>query len=161
MPIRWNKLCLSCKSNYESSHNIISYNHKNYICENHQKYYNSYCQNCKINICNLCITSHQNHEIIKFNDKFSKIDNIIKEFNEIRGKIDELYDNIEQVKEKIDIKKYKNIPKLENESEIFYNNINSSEKSNDEKMKEIYENKEKTKKSLIYYIRWNQLKNIV
>ena len=47
-------LCLLCKSNHDTNHNIIKYDQKNYICPKHNDYYIKYCEDCSINICFAC-----------------------------------------------------------------------------------------------------------
>ena len=44
-------LCPLCKSIHDQSHNINDYDKSNYICIIHNEIYNSYCENCKKNIC--------------------------------------------------------------------------------------------------------------
>ena len=40
-------LCPICYSNHDKNHNIINYDDKNYICEEHNKIYMAYCNDCK------------------------------------------------------------------------------------------------------------------
>ena len=40
-------LCPLCKSNHDKDHKIINYEQKYFICEEHNKEYNSYCEACK------------------------------------------------------------------------------------------------------------------
>ena len=54
-------LCLKCKSKHNNNHKIINYNDKEFICNLHNKQYNSYCNKCKKNICIICENNHNNH----------------------------------------------------------------------------------------------------
>ena len=47
-------ICPLCKSSYNNKHNIINYNKKNIICNQHGELFFGYCKNCKKNICLFC-----------------------------------------------------------------------------------------------------------
>ena len=51
---------------------IINYEQKYYICNIHNKEYNSYCEKCNKDICLFCKQEHKDHNIISY-------DNIIPE----------------------------------------------------------------------------------
>ena len=74
-------LCPMCKSKHNKNHKIISYNDKEYICNIHNEKYNSYCKECKKNICMKCEREHNNHERINYGDILPK-ENNIKELKE-------------------------------------------------------------------------------
>ena len=57
-------LCPICKSKNNKNHKIINYNDKEYICNLHNEKYNSYCKECKKNICMICENNHSEHELI-------------------------------------------------------------------------------------------------
>ncbi len=59
-------LCPICFSSHDKNHNIINYDDKNYICEEHNKLYNAYCNDCKQNVCMYCEQNHNNHNIINY-----------------------------------------------------------------------------------------------
>ena len=40
-------LCLLCKPNHDTRHNIIKYDQRNYICKNHNEFLIKYCIQCK------------------------------------------------------------------------------------------------------------------
>ena len=61
-----NNLCPICYSNHDKNHNIINYDDKNYICEEHNKIYIAYCNDCKQNICMYCEQNHNKHNIINY-----------------------------------------------------------------------------------------------
>ena len=53
-------LCPLCKSSHDKNHKIINYENKYYICDKHGKEFNSYCEDCKQDICILCENEHEN-----------------------------------------------------------------------------------------------------
>ena len=57
-------LCSLCNSNHDESHEPINYDIKNYICEDHNEKYISYCKTCKKDICSICLEDHNDHETI-------------------------------------------------------------------------------------------------
>ena len=57
-------LCPICFNNHEKNHNIINYDDKNYICEEHNKIFMAYCKDCRGNICMYCEKNHINHCIV-------------------------------------------------------------------------------------------------
>jgi hypothetical protein len=105
-------LCPSCKSNHDNSHNIIDYELRNYMCEEHNAQYKSYCKNCKKNICESCLDNHKDHEIYEY-DNIEDKNQKIKELNELKEKIDIFNININEIKKLLD-----NV--MEN-IEIYYN----------------------------------------
>ena len=60
----------------------------NLICKQHSQQFNSYCSNCKYNICDLCLNEHQLHKIVSFLDigftqlELKEMENLLNEFNE-------------------------------------------------------------------------------
>ena len=61
-------LCPLCRSNHDKNHKIIDYEQKYYICNVHNKEYNSYCETCNKDICLLCKKEHKDHDIISYDD---------------------------------------------------------------------------------------------
>jgi len=55
-------LCLLCKPNHDPRHNIIKYDHMNYICQIHNEPLIKYCIQCKKNICFAC-EGHKSHKL--------------------------------------------------------------------------------------------------
>ena len=102
-------ICPICK-NHHKLHNIIDYNLKNYICEEHNEKYIAYCNNCKKNICSLC--DHSEHKIEYY--KLPKIENKKNEIKELRNKINKMNEEINKIIEiindvKNNIEEYYNI----------------------------------------------------
>ena len=79
-------LCPLCKSNHDKNHKIINYDDKYYICNKHNKEYNSYCAKCNKDICILCEKDHEGHNIKPFSKmipEISEAPNAISEINEL------------------------------------------------------------------------------
>ena len=47
-------LCLLCKPNHNSNHNIKKFNKLNYICQKHNDAFDNYCGQYNLNICFSC-----------------------------------------------------------------------------------------------------------
>ena len=69
-------ICPLCKSNHNNEHNIIKYDDKNILCNQHGVSFYGYCNKCKKNICSNCEEEHDNHDIITYGK-------IIKDKNKI------------------------------------------------------------------------------
>ena len=82
-----------CKLNHDKFHKIMNYDDKIYICEKHNDNYNSYCKDCKINLCTVCERDHKNHKIINYGEKYIgkeeliEINKKLKEYINIFNKI--------------------------------------------------------------------------
>ena len=87
-------LCQFCKLNHNKNHIIINYENQNYICNFHNKKYNSFCQSCKLNICHLCEFNHYNHKIISFKNIMPNKSDLLFKLNELKMKINKLCNNI-------------------------------------------------------------------
>jgi len=106
-------LCPLCKKGkHDKNHNIINYEDKYYICDKHNNKYNSYCMECKKDICILCEQEHNNHEMINDGKLIPKIDEYKNKLNELRESIDKLKENINGI---ID-----NLNKVIENIEIYY-----------------------------------------
>ena len=106
-------LCPICYSNHDKNHNIINYDDKNYICEQHNKLYIAYCDNCKQNICLYCEQDHKEHNIINYGKIFpneNEINNKLKELEEAKDKFQNDIDGI-----------IIKLNKIKNNFEIYYN----------------------------------------
>ena len=81
-------------------------------CDKHLKIINNYCNDCKKNICEDCLTDHPNHQIIPFNkiglseneinrieNIFKDIDNKLNSFNKIRKDIEYLFSKMKLINE--------------------------------------------------------------
>ena len=72
-------ICPLCKSKHDKNHDIINYENKNYICENHNEVLMKYCNDCKKNICISCSNEHKYHKTIYY-------DNIIPDIEKKKKK---------------------------------------------------------------------------
>jgi len=88
-------ICPLCKSIHDNTHKIIDYDDKLYICNKHYKNYNSYCKECKLNLCIECAGEHKSHEKIYFGDIIVNKDELIKKNNNLRNNIDSFIHEIE------------------------------------------------------------------
>ena len=102
--------CQTCKLEHNKSHQFINYEEKNYICKHHYRYYDSYCQSCKQNICIACYQGHLDHEIksygymipeiSKLSEKLNKLEDTINDF---KKNIDEIINKLNKVKDNMEI----------------------------------------------------------
>ena len=90
-------LCLLCKSVHQSEHNIINYDHINYICEKHYEQYIGYCINCNKNICFSCEDEHTGHKIKSLNELKPNIDDIKNKISEMKKEIDIFTNGLKQI----------------------------------------------------------------
>ena len=110
-------LCPICNSKHDKNHNVINYDNKNYICEEHNKGYESYCEDCKKNLCKKCeLNNHSKHKIKRFcslNPDDMSLKNYIKKLKEkikkLKYQIREIINKLNKVIDNFDI--YYNISK--------------------------------------------------
>jgi len=116
-------ICKLCLQNHNiKNHNIIEYNKRYYICNNHNKEFISYCKDCKINLCEKCEDEHYKHKIIMYKMEVNKI-----KVNEMNNKLNETKERINEFKKQFDIliEVYNNsIIKLKNNLEEYKYLIN-------------------------------------
>ena len=101
-------LCILCKPNHNSNHNIIRYNQLNYICQKHNDVFDKYCGQCNLNICFSCEDHDKHNNTISLRELKPNIEekkNILLEIkkevdyfnNEIRNIINKLNDQINTI----------------------------------------------------------------
>ena len=112
--------CLTCKKNLgvlcnekhkKEEHITIDYDKKNYICEIHNDFYISYCEECKLNLCLACYSEHNNnHKKIDYKLIIPNKKKINQQLIELRKNIDkikhfitETIEKLKKVMEKMDI----------------------------------------------------------
>ena len=111
------KLCLN--SHKIENHNIIEYDQRYKICNNHEKEFISYCIDCKMNLCEECAEKHYKHKIIMYKMVINKIKKEMKnklydnkkkinEFIEQIDKLNEIYNNF-TINLKNDLEDYTNL----------------------------------------------------
>ena len=71
-------LCSLCKSYHDLTHDLIDFEETFYLCDKHNKNYNSYCEICKINLCESC-EHNLNHKKINYKNILPKKDTILEE----------------------------------------------------------------------------------
>ena len=95
------KLCQLCINKHEKNdkHNLIYFNKRYSICNNHHIEFISYCSICNLNLCEKCEKKHEKHrnKIILYK---KEIPNEMK-MNEIKKEIDLIKLNINQYKKEI------------------------------------------------------------
>ena len=101
-------LCLLCRAKHDLNHNIINYDKKYYLCENHNEPFIKYCRNCRKNICYSCDDDHIKHETIFLGDIKPNIEDAKEKLLKIKNEID-IYNNkikeiINNLNDLIDIK---------------------------------------------------------
>ena len=96
-------LCEYCKNGHSIDHKIIQYEYFNVKCLIHRKKLDSYCENCKKNLCQACESEHSSHHIKKFIDLKNQIDLGIKyKITEFKKEIDDIIVKLNKIKENID-----------------------------------------------------------
>ena len=144
-------LCLLCKPNHNSKHNVIRYDQKNYICLKHNDSLINYCQQCKKNICFAC-EEHKDHKTIFLGDLKPDIEakkGILEEFK--------------SMKESINLKVQEIIKQLNHFVEIIniYYNINNAILNNFNVQNRNYQNLENINNIDSNNIIFLQLKKII
>jgi len=89
-------LCPMCKKEHNLNHNIIKYQNKPYICEEHGEAFISYCNQCKKNLCFTCEDNHNGHDITDFKKlrkNKNELENELNKFKEFIDKIKSLVDD--------------------------------------------------------------------
>jgi len=90
-------ICPICKSKHDKKHNIINYDQKYFICNNHSDNYSKYCKECNENICALCEKTHKNHNSIYLSEFIIDKEEMANEMDKLKENIDNLKDNIKNI----------------------------------------------------------------
>ena len=98
-------LCPLCYSNHNQKnkeHIIIDYDEKYYYCFAHKRQFISYCNKCKINLCQECELEHKNHKILNYKNIKSPEDyELDKELNEFKDKVDKLKNILKKILDEV------------------------------------------------------------
>ena len=78
------------------SHNIIQYNQRNYICQDHFKDYHKYCKQCNKNIFFKC-QEHKDHQLISLEDIVINKEEKKKILDNMKVLIDSIIQTIKEV----------------------------------------------------------------
>ena len=119
-------LCPLCKKEHNLNHNMILYQNKFYICEEHGEPFISFCNDCNKNLCFTCEENHINHQTIDFKKLRKNKNDLEKELNTFEAYLDKIKkiaeDNNNNYKEKLNkvIQNYEIIYKIK--KDIFTNN---------------------------------------
>ena len=105
-------LCILCKVNHQSDHNVVRDDLINNICPKHNEQIIKFCVDCNLNTCFSCNEQHRYHETINLVD-LNPNKNIIK------NKLLQLKNEIETFKEEIK-EAMKKLDKLKEALDIFY-----------------------------------------
>ena len=84
----------------------------NFLCSKHSKEFESYCNNCKCNLCEMCFNEHNSHKIIPFcnigltnvesnliKKLIGQIDENLNYFNKMKNDIQNLFNKMEKIKD--------------------------------------------------------------
>ena len=86
-------LCPNCNDIHDKSHKdcIKDYEENKFLCKEHYIKYSSYCEDCKKDICSLCIIAHENHKLTAYQTIIRELDIIKdKELKDTKEKIYQL-----------------------------------------------------------------------
>ena len=134
--------CKCLKDQEKTSYTIENFIKNNYIsvpslkCKSHNTQFTNWCKNCKINICNKCLSNHKSHKLVKLSSIL--IDK--KDITFLENKIFDFQSNL--------LAKQKKVEKIDNsknqEDQEFlknfqrYKEINSKEIEFVTKLKDLY-----------------------
>ena len=119
-------LCPLCKKEHNLNHNMIIYQNKFYICEEHGEPFISFCNECNKNLCFTCEEKHSNHQITDFKKLRKNKNDLEKELNIFKGYLDKIKkiaeDDMKNSNEKLNkvIKNFEIIYQIK--KDIFTNN---------------------------------------
>ena len=119
-------ICPLCKLKHDKNHNIINYELKYYLCEEHNEVFVEYWNKCKKDICLSCEINHISHETIFYKNIIRDINKIRNDINEYKKEINKFNNNIDNIIEKL--KKVKE--NMKNYYNIYNNIINNYEVKN-------------------------------
>ena len=137
-------LCLICRSKHNLSHNIIQYNQRNYICQDHFKDYNKYCKQCNKNICFKC-QEHKEHQLISLEDITINKEEKKKILDNMKVLIDSINQTIKEVIVRLNLFS-KTINKYYEINNTIYNNCDE-----DNRNFQIFENLKEIKDNTKFY----------
>ena len=91
-------LCPLCNNNHNKNHTTVDYDTMNYLCEEHNDFYVSYCNICKKNLCMSCEINHDNkHNLINYKNILPNLEEIKLNLDKFREKINLLNNNIKNI----------------------------------------------------------------
>jgi hypothetical protein len=95
-------MCPLCRTSHNKSHNVVKYDEKNYYCNLHQnEKYVKFCNNCKLNICLMCESEHENHSCKSFGSMMPKEQKIKIKLMEFKKEIDLFKEKVKSITSKL------------------------------------------------------------
>ena len=95
-------ICSRCNQTHDKKHKTIKYDEKNYFCEKHFNKLISYCNQCKVDLCETCEKEHKSHKITKYDSINLNVKSIRDDIDKIKEKISDLSHIIEDMKDSLD-----------------------------------------------------------
>ena len=83
-------ICLICRESHSQEHNLINYDQKNYICEEHGEFFHSYCYSCEKNLCTSCENIHKQHATESFGSMIKDKNVLFEENEKLRKDIEQI-----------------------------------------------------------------------
>jgi len=96
-------ICPLCKSSHDNEHNIIKYDKKNILCNQHGESFFGYCYNCKNNICSNCEDEHNDHDITTYGKIIKDKNKILENNSLLRKDINIVNDIIKEIINKLNM----------------------------------------------------------
>ena len=104
-----------------------------YVCETHKKKFVGYCESCSINICLLCTSKHETHELLQYNEiqpSDKKVQELRQKFTEYKKQNKILKEKMNLWLEKINYYAGKIHQILENNEKIYENILSNYDTNN-------------------------------
>ena len=122
-------MCPLCRTSHNKSHNVVKYDEKNYYCNLHQnEKYVKFCNNCKLNICLMCESEHENHSCKSFGSMMPKEQKIKIKLMEFKKEIDLFKEKVKSITSKLN-KVVENLEEYYKINEVMLKNYNPSLKN--------------------------------
>ena len=132
-------ICPLCITKHDKFHNIINYDDKNFICEEHSEFYNSYCKSCQKNLCIECEKFHKTHKTETFGNIIPDKNKLIKDLAEYKNILKQFDDGVKAIINKLEQLVYNMKILFEINEDILNNYINFKSKRNYEIISNINE----------------------
>ena len=104
-----------------------------YLCETHKKKFAGYCESCNLNICLLCTSKHENHELLQYNEiqpSNKKVEEIKKQFIQYKKQNKLLKEKLQSWLEKINYFTNKIQEILENNEKVYESILSNYDTNN-------------------------------
>ena len=104
-----------------------------YLCETHKKKFVGYCESCNIDICLLCTSKHENHELLQYNEiqpSEKKVEELKQKFVEFKSKKKVLKEKLNLWLEKVNYYTNKIQDILDNNEKIYEDVLSNYDTNN-------------------------------